>query len=214
MTIHERQLQSPELERRRNIGVGSLILNMGGRIYTVRELTENQDTERLPGQVSISTEKSKIGGESLRHNLLGVLGEFCSDKDILALREHLFIVGSPRITPVQLDGKSLACSLVTLVCDIDIQPTPAHNEEVSPHGWISLQDALALPDLRPLSRQILTIVDREKLVEEGIRSYRNGVSKTAILADFGISNSFERFVQRRNLLRDSYENKNGTNGVK
>lgn len=214
MTIHERKLpSSSELEMRRNIGVGSLILNMDCRIYTVRELKRNQDTERLPGQVSISTEKSKIG-ENLWSNLLGVLGEYCSDKDIPVLREHLFVVGSPRVMPVQLDGKPLACSLITLVCDIDIQTTPVHIEEVSPHGWISLPDALALPDLRPLSKQILTIVDRERLVEEGIRSYRNGVSKTAVFADFGTSNSFERFVQRRNLLPDSYENRNDTNGVK
>lgn len=213
MTVRERQLPSPEFEGRSNIGVGLLIVNLENKIYTVRELKDSENTERVSGQVAVSTEKNKVG-ESFRSNLLGALGEFCSDRDIPILREHLFLIGLPRLTPVELGGKPLACSLVTMVCDINIQPTPVDSEEVSPHGWMNLQDVLALSDLRPLSRQILTIVDQERLVEEGIKSYRNGVSKTAVLADFGISNSFERFVQRRNLLRDSYENKNGTNGVK
>lgn len=211
MTIHERQLPSPESEKRRNIGVASLIINLDGKIYTVKELRESKNTERTPGQVSVSTEKSKTG-ESLKSNLLGALGEFCSDVDIPILREHLFLVGLPRLTPVDLDGKALTCSLATIVCDVDIYPTPAHSEEVGSHGWISLPDALNLPELRPLSRQILTVVDRESLVEEGLKNYVGGV-KDPILTDFGFSNSFERFVRQRNLLPDSYGNEDRTSGV-
>ncbi|GEM_PF-6145806 len=214
MTIHERQLQSQELGIRRNIGVGSLIVNMDGKIYTVRELKGNKDTERLPNQVAISTEKRKGGGEDLRSNLLGALGEFCSDKDMSALREHLFIVGPPRIRPVQLDGKSLACSLMTLVCDINIQPTPAHVEEVIPNGWITVSEAFGLTDLRSLSRQLLNVIDRERLVEKGIENFRNNVGKAPVLEGFGSNKSFDRFIRERNLLQDSYTNGAHSNGFK
>ena len=211
MTIKE-GLPSAEVETRRNIGVGLLIVNTDRKIYTIQELTESENTERKPGQTAITTEKSKIG-ELLRSNVLGALGEFCSDGDIPILREHLFMVGSPRITPVDLDNKPLSCSLVTLVCDVDIQPTPVHGEEVGPNGWMNLKDILALDNLRLLSRQILNWVEKEDLVGKGIQDYKNRAGKVAILAGFNDVNSFNKFVQQRNLLQDSYENGNRANGI-
>ncbi len=211
--INKERLLSVEVETRRNIGVGLLIINAGRKIYTVRVLTESVDTERVPGQIAVSTEKSKIGGESLQSNLLGALGEFCSDRDMAVLKEHLFMVGSPRITPVDLDGKPLSCSLVTLVCDVDIHPMPAHREEVLPNGWMDLLDILKLPNLRSLSRQILDVVSSEGLVETGIKQFQNPAIRIPILGGFGSGVSFDAFVHRRNMLPDSYVSKNGKNGA-
>lgn len=212
MTTRER-LVSAELETRRNIGVGLLIINPNHQIFTVQELKESANTERKPGQIAITTEKRTVGDVSLRRNVEGALGEFCSDRDIPVVREHLFMVGSPKIVPVHLDGKPLSCSLVTIVCDVNIQPTPVHIEEVNPHGWMNLKDILALPNLRPLSSQILDQVDREQLVGKGIGDYRNGLGKVTILELFDEINSFDRFVRERNLEPDDYGNGNSTNGV-
>lgn len=212
MTTQER-LMSAEVETRRNIGVGLLIINPNYQIFTVQELKESENTERKPGQTAITTEKRTVGDVSLRRNIEGALGEFCSSRDIPFVRGHLFMVGAPRIAPVYLDGKPLSCSLVTLVCDVDIQPTPVHIEEVNPNGWMNLKDILALPNLRPLSRQILNQVDREGLIEKGTEDYRNGLGKIAILERFDEINSFDRFVRERNLEQDDYGNGNSANGV-
>src|SRR3989344_5194694 len=99
MTIKER-LPSKEIETRRNIGVGLLIVNVNGKIFTIQELKESANTERKPGQIAITTEKRKIGEGSLRRNVEGAVGEFCSNRDIPTVRDHLFMVGSPKIAPV------------------------------------------------------------------------------------------------------------------
>lgn len=210
--ITKEGLQSTEFEKRLNIGAATLIINQSGKLYAVKEKKESPDTERLPGQVGITTERSKVG-ESSRSNLLGALGEFCSDKDIPSIMNHLFTVGLPKTIDVDLSGKLLSCTLYTLVYDVNIQPTPADHDEVDPHGWIYPQEIVSLPILRPLSGQILREVAKKRLIEEGLENYRKD-RKFFALDGFGPSRSFDEFIRGRNLLLDSYMNGVGTNTAK
>ncbi len=199
MATQER-LTSKELEARPNIGVGLLIINPQGQIWTNFELMSKKDTARNAGEISIPTEQSKEG-EDFLDNVKGGLGEFCSDKDMQLLRKNLSVVGLPRIAEVDSDNWQVACSLVTVVCDVNINPTPVTNE-VAPHRWMDVEEALGLSNLRSFSRQLLEIAKRDNLIEKAL-SQSNG--KLQILEGFENGVSFDRFIQERELLSERFK---------
>ena len=192
-----------EVERKPNIGVGLLIINWQGQIWTNRELMPKKATARSVGDISIPTEQIKEG-EGFLDNVRGGLGEFCSDKDMRVLSGNLFVVGSPRVAEVNSDDWQVACNLVTVVCDVNLNPSPATNE-VEPHGWMNIEEALELPNLRSFSRQLLEVTKRDNLIERALNQ-RSG--RTPILDKFDSEVSFDRFIQERDLLPDEFEHKN------
>lgn len=200
MVIRERET-SQELEKRPNIGVGLIIINPHGQIWTNVESIGKESTARNAGEVSIPTEQVKED-EGFWENVKGGLGEFCSDKDMPLLRRNLFVVGLPKTVEVDSDKWKVACSLVTVVCDTNINPTPATNE-VSPHGWMTIEEALRLPNLRSFSRQLLEVAKKDNLVKN-VLSQRNG--RSSILKEFGDGVSFDQFIQERDLLSDRFNN--------
>lgn len=198
MTTKER-LSSQELEERPNIGVGLLIINREGKIWTNFELRSKKDTARNPGDIAIPTEQVK-DGENLWGNIKGGLGEFCSDKDIPLLHKNLSVVGLPKVVGVDSDNWQVACSLITIVCNVNINPTPATNE-VAPHRWMSIEEALELSNLRSFSRQLLEIAKRDNLIERAV-DQRSEIAP--ILEGFGNGASFDTFIQERDLLPDRF----------
>lgn len=201
MAIKEQAI-SPELERRPNIGVGLLIINRQGQIWTNVEQQSKQNTARNVGDISIPTEQAK-SNEGFWGNVKGGLGEFCSDKDMPDLSGNLFVVGSPKVVEVNSDNWQVACNLVTVVCEVNINPTPATGE-VAPHGWMNIEEALKLPNLRSFSRQLLEVVKRENLIGRALKQ-KNG--RLPVLDEFG-NKSFDRFIQERDLLLDEFERRN------
>lgn len=196
MTTKERAMPQ-ELGERPNIGVGLIIINPQGQVWTNVESITKKDTARNAKDISIPTEQAKEG-EGFWENVKGGLGEFCSDKDMHLLRENLSVVGLPRVTGVDFDNWRAACSLVTVVCDININPTPATNEVV-PNKWMNIEEALGLSNLRIFSRQLLEITKRDNLIERALNK-KNG--RFPILEEFDNGASFDKFVQERDLLPD------------
>ncbi len=198
MVIKERQ-RSQELDKRPNIGIGLIIINPQGQIWTNVESMTKKGTERNARDISIPTEQVKEG-EGLLENVKGGLGEFCSNKDIQSLRGNLSVVGLPKIVGVNSDNWQFACSLVTIMCDTNINPTPATNE-VSPHGWMNIEEALGLPNLRSFSRQLLEIAKRDNLIEKALTKRDE---RFPILRGFGNGIYFDRFIQERDSLPDRF----------
>lgn len=197
------RLSSPELEQRPNIGVGLLIVNRQGKIWTNVELMPKQDTARNPGEISIPTEQVKVG-EGFYDNIRGGLGEFCSDKDMQLLRRSLYLVGLPKIVKVNSDTWQVACNLVTIVCDVNINPTPAATNEVRPNGWVTIEDALNISNLRPFSRQLLEVAKRNNL---GGRALNQNSRRFPILSGFSNGISFNGFIRKRDRSPDKFNSK-------
>lgn len=165
-----------------SFAVGILIYNPGiNSIWMIVEKTSKAASGKTSGQLSIPTETRKIG-ESELAAVYGGLSEYCSDKDIPRLSEHLFRVNTENgyrrncmIFPYKGVGLSVDLALV-ISDDAQILPTPSC-DEVEAMGWVPLDKALKTPNVRSVSQELLEVAVKDRMIEKAMVDFKNPQSR-------------------------------------
>ncbi len=200
-----------ETERVQSIGVGVLIIALDPRrngdnvsnpkFWTIRERQSKGTTIKLAGEISGPAETKKTG-ESTLSNIYGALGEFCDDTSIDEVSGHLFAMeGSFVPNAATVHGNPV--DLAVLVYDglLDTPFKPASCDEVSANGWMTREDILKIPNVRPVFRDLLEFERRNGLAAKILEAYyTNPQMRTPVFPQGFSLNDFH--VQREQLADD------------
>lgn len=187
--IQREDLPSKEIPLPRKIGVGVVLLNPSGRLWTVIENESREGTGKNRGQVSILLESAKsIGGqiEPLESNVRAALAEALNDQNIHGRNRMNEIAGAIFTvedlgaftrhqilfpTPTSL----IVCIPIVVICGTGyINPSqfhPASNGEVSPFDWMGIDEFLTLGNGRPLAQKVVETLKNNGVIKRNLLTY-------------------------------------------
>lgn len=183
----EREVLGPpgigvETERKPSVGVALVIVGIdpsrngenvtSPKLWTIREKKTNPATEKIVGQISFPGETGKTS-ENLRQNIFGALAEEFSGDD-QKINNLWYVPGQSHIEgKVLISGKPADLVILTYTGSLDHQNVPLATNEVSPHGWMTIEELLSEhPDkIRKFAREIAIMDQSENFIGRVISEF-------------------------------------------
>jgi hypothetical protein len=140
------------------------IISGDPRIWTVNELVEKPETDRIPGQIAIPAETRKVD-EDKESTVLGGLAEFTDSDDVV---NRLKIIPGKFYVKSAFELNGFEVDMAFLVYDgpTDEEIKPTDVAEVEPNGWISFSDAAFLNgEMRSFAHDSIEFIQNHKIIE-------------------------------------------------
>ena len=144
-------------------------------IWTITELRDKPETDRVAMQTSVPAETRK-DGEDPESNVLGALAEFCNDEAFSAyVKQHLFKIPGKwyreKGITVGPHPADVAVVIYDGTLDFPFKPTESNLHEVKPNGWKKKSELKADQGLRSVVKQAIELDDKEQLVKSALNAY-------------------------------------------
>jgi hypothetical protein len=193
------------LDRGVTRGAGLAVVNLAGELWIQRDNKGRARTGRRAGDLSIIFETEKTG-EKFDKNVLGALPELVNDRTLSTVASHLVTTDGLQSTSrlySENDGRPIDYAIAVVVFDGDPHGTfaePFDVEEASPVGWMSTEQFLSSPAVRPLARHAVTYLDQRGILTQKIVEYHDPEhpKKLVIPRGFVVSD----FYHQRESVRD------------
>lgn len=175
-------IRTPESSPLNPTGVVLLVMHAPtGLIWTNRELQEKVTTDRFVKSLSIPSETSKVGEPPLATTAHGMIGEFTGTNQLsdIAPRLHLAYFNPHFLTHTSQNEHTLQVGFGLVLYDGPLQQMRPHaTEEVSPHGWVHIEELTSGDDIRPLTQHVVTEVLNQKIISQALTNHQEGKSIT------------------------------------
>jgi hypothetical protein len=172
-------------------------------IWTITELKNKPETNKLAGQISSPAETRK-NGENIEDNVLGALAEFCNDTTFPNyVKNHLVRVGRWIGEKGVFVGES-PVDVAVLIYDgaLDFPFKPSCPDEVSANGWVKKSDLISNPNVRDVLRQALDFDTEQGLTRNALENYHKNPQGRKLVVPENVS-SIEEFSNIREYGTDT-----------
>lgn len=174
-------------------------------LWTIIEKNTKPETEKFAGQISFPGETKKTN-ESLNDTIVGaVAGEFSGDdrkiNNLWYIEGHSFIKGK-----VLISGRPAHLVVLAYTDPFDIPNVPLAVNEVTPHGWMTIEELLNEREekVRKFARETASLERSERFIGRVVSQFSHfplsRVPFAALLPD-GFS-SMREFYQKRERKKD------------
>ncbi|MDO8609874.1 MAG: hypothetical protein Q7R95_04955 [bacterium] len=185
-------------------GIGLIIMNRNGDIWTILEKKKRKEHARKPGERSIPFETKK-NNETIEGTVMGALAEVCNDNDIQILLNNLYCLRN--IEKSVIKGfrtiKNLECDYVVLYYDGDPkQLFQALDQKEASYGKWTHPNRLFGRKIRKYALETVRDIRDNKKFPALFHIYQEAKIEGLLQLAFPQSFSINNFYQQRERGRD------------